>query len=415
MIPFWNNYRQKKELKRFCGEVESLRHNDDDLMDAETKEALDQLIADTHDAMQKPQDNAFLAAARQRLQQIVPPRRFRTLREWLDIIAVVGTVAFGFRGLFFQPFKIPTSSMQPTLYGIHFMNREGNANSLLDKVPAPVGTLLFSTRPASLTIAGQGGVLDPESVRISGNALFDSLTFRIGKEEYRLPGDPRKVAEYSGIGEFGRIFQPGERVTDGFLSLGDHLFVDRLSVNLTGLKRGDVVVFNTENIVAGDGTPLMKISGFYYIKRLAGLPGDTLRITDGQLWVRPAGESEFRKIQEIAPAFAKVYSGKGGYQGHTNTPGEGNSVAEGGYGYYLNHPQAEFVVPQDHYFMLGDNTKFSSDSRIWGTVPRRNIVGKACVVFWPFSRRWGLIDRNDPVDVPTGDAVRGTFPSMYLQ
>ena len=84
-------------------------------------------------------------------------------------------------------------------------------------------------------------------------------------------------------------------------------------------------------------------------------------------------------------------------------------------GYYLQTPDAEFVVPKDEYFMLGDNTKYSSDSRIWGTVPRRNIVGKAFLVFWPFSRRWGLADSRDAYDVPTGESVRGTFPSMYLQ
>lgn len=71
--------------------------------------------------------------------------------------------------------------------------------------------------------------------------------------------------------------------------------------------------------------------------------------------------------------------------------------------------------PPDHYFMLGDNSEFSLDSRFFGPVPRRNLVGKAWLVFWPFSRRWGIADRQGPVDAPTGESRRGTFPVMYRQ
>ena len=168
-------------------------------------------------------------------------------------------------------------------------------------------------------------------------------------------------------------------------------------------------MFNTEGIYSPDGRSLTSVSGYYYIKRLVGLPGDTLKIVDNQLLIRPAGATEFKPIQEIAPVFKKLYSGQGGYQGHTNSPGEG------GGGYLLRRAEDEFTVPADSYFMLGDNTRFSADSRLWGVVPRRNIVGRALVVFWPFSRRWGVVDRAEPLPVPTGEAVRGTYPSMYLQ
>ena len=408
---FWRQRKQRKALRKFRDAVATFRHNDDDILSGEQKSSLDGLLADTCAALResalRPE---FPAEAAARFRQIAPPPKYRALREWLDIIAVVAAVAFGIRGLFLQPFKIPTSSMQPTLYGIHFMERENRSNPLLGRLPSPLDFLLFSARPASLTIAGVGGRLDPDSFQVAGNALFDSLAFRIGDRRYTLPGAPEKVAEYSGIGsDLYKFYAPGEKVSDGFLSLGDHLFVDRVGFNLTGLRRGDIVVFNTEGIVSGDGHRLMEQSGYYYVKRLVGLPGDTLRIADRQLWVRPAGETQFRRIQELAPVFRKLYSGKGGYQGHANSPGEGN------FSYFLQTPEAEFTVPPDRYFMLGDNTKFSSDSRIWGTVPRRNIVGRPLVVFWPFSRRWGMVDRSEPVDVPTGESVRGTFPSMYLQ
>jgi signal peptidase I len=51
--------------------------------------------------------------------------------------------------------------------------------------------------------------------------------------------------------------------------------------------------------------------------------------------------------------------------------------------------------------MLGDNSESSSDGRYFGPVPRENIVGRACFVWWPFSRRWGLVDRAEPLSEPT--------------
>jgi len=81
----------------------------------------------------------------------------------------------------------------------------------------------------------------------------------------------------------------------------------------------------------------------------------------------------------------------------------------------LRSSNEEYTVPQDHYFMLGDNTRFSADSRVWGPVPRQNLIGRPAVIFWPLSRRWGRIDKAAPLQVPTGQPGIRTFKSMYLQ
>ena len=164
------------------------------------------------------------------------------------------------------------------------------------------------------------------------------------------------------------------------------------------------MVFTTENLFDSDGTPLEASSGHYYIKRLAALPGDTVKLADNQLYIRPAGEKEFKKAQELSPRFEKVYSGKGGYQGHLSDMGI-EQITSG----------SEITIPAGHYFMLGDNSRFSKDSRFFGFVPRRNLVGRVFITFWPFSRRWGLADNKPPLDVPTGEHRYGTFPVMYKQ
>ncbi|MDD3117223.1 MAG: signal peptidase I, partial [Victivallaceae bacterium] len=86
-----------------------------------------------------------------------------------------------------------------------------------------------------------------------------------------------------------------------------------------------------------------------------------------------------------------------------------------GYGRFLGSPDAELIIPENFYFMLGDNSLFSSDSRVWGLVPRSNMVGRAFFVFWPFSRRWGLADSTAPLPVPTTESRGNSFPQMSQQ
>jgi signal peptidase I len=187
------------------------------------------------------------------------------------------------------------------------------------------------------------------------------------------------------------------------VTLGDHLFVERFSIYLKSPERGDIIVFNTEYLFVQD-TPLAATGGYYYIKRVAALPGDTVKISGNQLWVRPAGQTEFRRIQDLDSRFEKIYSMRGGYHGHLSDMGmEKFAFGE------------EFTVPEDNFLMLGDNSRFSMDSRYFGTVPRRNLIGRAWMVFYPFSRRLGLIDRQSPVDEPTGVPGIATFPVMSKQ
>jgi signal peptidase I len=132
-------------------------------------------------------------------------------------------------------------------------------------------------------------------------------------------------------------------------------------------ERGDIVVFR------GHHEPID------LVKRLVGMPGDTLAMRNGQLYVNgvPAGEPY---VQREDPA------------------GDGNHPWMEWQAAYLTDSAATLpyyptrdnwgpiLVPQGNYFMMGDNRDFSLDSRYWGFVPRKDIKGRAVALYFSYSR-----------------------------
>jgi len=136
---------------------------------------------------------------------------------------------------------------------------------------------------------------------------------------------------------------------------GDRILVNKFVYYFRGPERGDIVVFSTKNIEGLDKDK-------DYIKRLVGLPGDTVEIRKGRLYVN-----------DTLLVYPEMF--------RTNTyfNFEGES---GGYG----APGQKVTVPDRSYFVLGDNSGNSKDSRYWGFVPHRNIKGKALLIYWPLTR-----------------------------
>ena len=398
----------RRSLKKRIAAVKNFRHTDEDILDEAALQELDEVILEGKSLLEAPEKARCKEWEKSADEVVKKYNENGFMREVLDVLAVALMVAFGIRALFFQPFKIPTSSMQPTLYGIHYIDIDqaqelGTVSPLLGK-NAITDYLLFSAQRADLELKTPAELIR-EPYYMTRYGFFDTtvLPFSNGRN-VMMPGTPDKVATYTNLLMNKRY---SGRITKGFLSNGDHLFVNRLSLHFREPKRGDVMVFATAGIKGPRGERPSD-SGDYYIKRLVGLPGDSLKIVDNVLWVKPRGAEKFVPVYELAPNMRKIYSMQGGYQGHSNElPGDGSN--------YLRTPDDIFVVPDKHYFMLGDNTRFSADSRVWGAVPRRNLIGRPAMVFWPFSRRWGTVDRNEPVKVPTGEPNLRTFPSMYLQ
>jgi len=167
----------------------------------------------------------------------------------------------------------------------------------------------------------------------------------------------------------GRLCHRGEVIARGAIDTGDQVFVDKCSYNFIKPHNGDVFVFRTNNIPAIRPDPVAGPP--FYIKRLAGLPGDQLRIDSPFLYINGKKAEGY--------GFERVMSARPPYRGYA--PGHE----------YLSKPDQTYTVPRNGYFAMGDNSYNSYDSRYWGPVPVENLVGRGLFVYWPFYPHWGLI------------------------
>jgi signal peptidase I len=162
------------------------------------------------------------------------------------------------------------------------------------------------------------------------------------------------------------------------LLIGDHVFVNKFIFEGTGawyekflpyrdIRRGDIIVFK----FPFDDHP-------HYVKRVIGLPGDRLRIVNGDVYIN----GEFLREPYVVrnPASQDPYA--------DNFPPTDRRVlqfvarrewADQLFDYVHN---GELIVPPNHYFAMGDNRDLSADSRYWGFVDRDSIMGKPMVIYW---------------------------------
>jgi signal peptidase I len=167
----------------------------------------------------------------------------------------------------------------------------------------------------------------------------------------------------------GRAYKRGDIIARGAVDTGDQVFVDKFTYNFVKPHRGDVFVFRTNHIPGIPDDP--ETGAPFYIKRLAGVPGDTLRIEPPKLFVNGTVAQAY--------GFQRVMSAKSKYRGY----GLGAR--------FLSSPNSTFTIPEHAYFALGDNSYNSYDSRYWGPVPEENLVGRGLLVYWPFYPHWGVV------------------------
>ena len=133
---------------------------------------------------------------------------------------------------------------------------------------------------------------------------------------------------------------------------GEFLLTDKITYRFNDPQRGDVIVFEAP------GT-----NGDEFIKRIIGLPSEKVSINENQIYINEKLLNE-------------------SYIGSAVLTRPGNFLQD----------RQEVVVPNDNYFVLGDNREASSDSRTWGFVPKENITGRAWLIYWPLQNA-GTIEK----------------------
>ncbi|HZA38407.1 MAG TPA: signal peptidase I [Candidatus Baltobacteraceae bacterium] len=284
-------------------------------------------------------------------------------RENCEVILVAIVVAVGIRSYFLQPFKIPTGSMQPTLNGIIGHPSTEPPPNLLRQI----GEFIALGRNYVNVVSREDDqVLQIEQKKF---LFFFTLSRLICEQQNFLVYAPPETLSHDFKVFPGRTYRRGEIIARGTVDTGDQVFVDKFSYNFVKPHRGDVFVFRTNHIAGIREDP--ETGSPFYIKRLAGLPGDRLRINPPFLYINEKKAEGY--------GFARVMEAKPPYRGY----GPGHD--------YLAEPNRSFTVPRNGYFALGDNSYNSYDSRYWGAVPEENLVGRGLFVYWPFYPHWGLI------------------------
>jgi len=388
----------KKTAKHLLHEANHVRHMREDITSPKLIDQLNSRRDELRAALKAKNwtgAEALFESLSEIIHKIYPPPPSPRLKENLEVIVVALTVAMAFRTYFIQPFKIPTGSMQPTLYGITF--HKPSSFKPFNHYPLRlINFALFAEYPVRIRAIADGPVyyrgkgqdaqmvlgVDRSGKKLKTKTLdtrFLSRHFTIGNTGVQIP-IPLAFECYVKNGDFVR---KGDLLAAGTVRGGDHIFVNKVAYNFVRPKRGNIIVFDTEKI----DYPNIKTNTFY-IKRLVGLPSETIEIN------APDDinniEERFliidgKKITEPYPFERMITRADEGYTGHVLT-GLGAARRP-----KLALPGDKLVLSDTQYLPFGDNTRFSLDGRYFGGIEREFLIGPAFAVYWPLSKRWGLV------------------------
>jgi len=178
---------------------------------------------------------------------------------------------------------------------------------------------------------------------------------------------------------------------------GDHLFVNKFIygfrvpytnkkvLNFKKINRGDIVVFQFPSFDPAEEQCGGRQYGKDFIKRVIGLPGETVELKDGKVFINGVQLSDEPYTQYLDPGrYPRPHTSRvppGEYQAFWENRTLAKVVSE-----LVRDNFGPVRVPQGHYLVMGDNRDRSCDSRYWGPVPAYMIKGKALFIYWPPSR-----------------------------
>jgi signal peptidase I len=367
--------RQAIDLRR---QVKKILNHQRDVLSAEAIANLKKAVTDMDRTIQSGAGQGALKEEMTRLEKIanenLKPYPSASMRENVEVILVAVAIALGVRTFFLQPFKIPTGSMQPTLYGITSENMKGQPGAEVPSGWARVKDWFYGISYIRLQAEVDGEL---QSIgKPSGFVLFNlKQEIVIGGQVHTIWSPPdygsQSLESRAGV-RVGQSFRKGDDVVKMRIVRGDHLFVDRLTYNFRRPTRGEIIVFATRHIQH----PYVPQDQFY-IKRLVGLSGEHIEIQEDRHVYINGG-----RLDANTPRFENVYSFSGSpkdshYSGHVN----------------FGYERFSLDVPKNRLVVMGDNTVSSLDSRAWGSFPLEDVIGKSAFVYWPLSERFGWSHR----------------------
>ncbi len=184
---------------------------------------------------------------------------------------------------------------------------------------------------------------------------------------------------------------PGDRLVVSFLDFGPRVPFSRTRfLGLSKPERGDLVIveppfFEDESVLVRIFDPVASFFSLqhatlrrdlygsrvnsYMLKRVIGMPGDTVRLSGYTAWIKPRGGTDFVSEDQLMPAAFKPRTKLAARGWSASLPFSGNSDAR--------------VLQDGEYFLLGDNRTESSDSRSWGPLSQDRIIGRVIYRYWP--------------------------------
>ena len=419
----WFTPGWRRQGREALGALERYYKYNRPTINEEDKKKITDLIAELRQGLRGWKKDATIDATKRAkdLGELLKGFRGNVFVEMVESIFVILVIFLGIRTYFLQPFRIPTGSMQPTLNGI-------TVNPITpDEIPsAPVRWMHAVTQGSSYVNIKIDSPKKIVALRTEQHWLIFTRTaiiFNDRSVEY-VPCASGALAEYlrgqnilSETSCESRMLQPGETLICARCDAGDMVVVNRMAYHFRKPERGETFVFDTRgiNTKLSDDNPDQKDAS-HYIKRLCGIPGDTLSINSPNLLINgaPATEWTIRRVADCKPPYNST-----GY----NYPSEPNvslppaprysgvspeqvmayrqikQAWDSYYKLYLTQHKPSLSLKKDEknpifnqYAALGDNTVNSQDSRYWGPVHQFNVLGPASFTIWPFTSHWGTID-----------------------